>query len=85
MLPSKPRLQVYRAGFHISLNLASLPLSAALVVLLAVILVPAGHFLLLRLLPLLLLEEVVCLRNVGFLLGEIGILVLLGHEILPLK
>jgi hypothetical protein len=64
---------------------ASLPLSPALVVFLAVILVPAGDLFRFRLLPLLLLEEVVGRRDGGFLIGLPGVLVLLRHEILPLK
>jgi hypothetical protein len=63
---------------------ADLPLSPALVVLLAVILVPAGDFFRFRLLPLFLLEEVVGRRDGSVLIGLPGILVLLRHEILPL-
>jgi hypothetical protein len=54
-------------------------------VFLSVILMPAGYFLLFCLLPLLLLDDVVCLRGLSFLIGLLGIFVLLCHEILPLR
>ncbi|MGZ5260159.1 MAG: hypothetical protein ACXWC0_21260, partial [Burkholderiales bacterium] len=60
-------------------------LSSAFMAFLSVILMPAGYFLLFCLLPLLLIDDLVGLRGLGFLIGLIGIFVLLCHEILPLK
>ncbi len=46
---------------------------------------PAGYFLPFCLLPLFLFGDFVCPRGVGCPFGLIGILVLLFHQILPLR
>ena len=62
-------------------NYLDVQLSPACMAFLSVVLMPASDFFLFCLLPLLLLDDVLRFGGLSFLLGLIGIFVLLGHEI----
>ena len=74
MLHKRPPISRYRR-----------PLSAALVIFLPVVLVPAGDFLAFRLFPLHFPGEVRRLGRIGFLDGRLGSLVFRFHENLLMK